>query len=204
MTVTKIEPVTKTKYKVYLDEQFAFILYKGELSRYHIAVGNKLEEESYRSIYENIVLKRAKLRAMHLLSDMGRTESQLRTKLEQGGYTSDAVEAAVSYVKSFGYINDKEYARGFIESRKDKKSRNEIYTALCQKGISKDEIEQAFEECYGNEDSKAAIEAIMRKKKFDPKTADYAQKQKIAGYLVRKGFRYEDIRQVIQVSEWNA
>lgn len=23
------------------------------------------------------------------------------------------------------------------------------------------------------------------------------------GYLLRKGFRYEDIRQVIQVSEWN-
>ena len=37
MTVTKIEPVTKTRYKVYVDGQFAFVLYKGELSRYHIA-----------------------------------------------------------------------------------------------------------------------------------------------------------------------
>ena len=36
MTVTKIEPVTKSKYKIYLDGQFAFVLYKGELSRYHI------------------------------------------------------------------------------------------------------------------------------------------------------------------------
>ena len=30
MTVTKIEPVTKSKYKIYLDGQFAFVLYKGE------------------------------------------------------------------------------------------------------------------------------------------------------------------------------
>ena len=37
MTVTKIEPLSKTRYKVYLDGQFAFTLYKGELSRYHIA-----------------------------------------------------------------------------------------------------------------------------------------------------------------------
>ncbi len=36
MTVTKIEPVTKSKYKIYLDGQFAFVLYKGELSRYQI------------------------------------------------------------------------------------------------------------------------------------------------------------------------
>lgn len=204
MTVTKIEPVTKSKYKVYLDGQFAFVLYKGELSRYHIAEGSVLEEEKYQKIRVDIVLKRAKLRAMHLLSDMGRTESQLRSKLALGGYPQDIVEEAIEYVKSFGYINDMEFARNFIESRKDKKSRKELYAALSQKGVAKELIEQAFEECYGNEDSRAAIEAILRKKKYDPRTADHAQTQKILGYLVRKGFHYEDIRQVIQVSDWNA
>ena len=34
MAVTRVEAVTKTKYKVYVDGQFAFILYKGELSRF--------------------------------------------------------------------------------------------------------------------------------------------------------------------------
>mgnify|MGYP007008335529 CR=1 FL=1 len=41
MIVTRVEAVTKTKYKVYVDGQFAFILYKGELSRYHIAEDNR-------------------------------------------------------------------------------------------------------------------------------------------------------------------
>ena len=103
MTVTKIEPLSKTRYKVYLDGQFAFTLYKGELSRYHIAEESVIEDDIYDSL-RLIVIKRAKLRAMHLLSDMGRTESQLRTKLKQGGYAEDAVEAAIWYVKSFGYI----------------------------------------------------------------------------------------------------
>ena len=61
-----------------------------------------------------------------------------------------------------------------------------------------------MEECYADDDSIAAIEAIVRKKKFDPKSTDYKEMQKMMGYLVRKGFRYDDIRQVIQVSEWNA
>ena len=69
----------------------------------------------------------------------------------------------MEYVKSFGYINDMEYARSFIESRKDKKSRKELYAALSQKGVEKELIEQAFEECYGNEDSRAAIEAKRKK-----------------------------------------
>ena len=204
MTVTKIEPVTKSKYKIYLDGQFAFVLYKGELSRYQIEEDGLLEEAQYQRIRNDIVLKRAKLRAMHLLTDMGRTESQLRSKLALGGYPEDSVGEAVEYVKSFGYIDDMEYARSFIESRKDKKRRKELYAALSQKGVEKELIEQAFEECYGNEDSRAAIEAILQKKKYDPHTADHAQTQKILGYLVRKGFHYEDIRQVIQVSEWNA
>ena len=204
MTVTKVEAVTKTRYKVYLDDQFAFVLYKGELTRFHVAVGNELDEESYRKIRGEIILKRAKLRALHLLNDMSRTEVQLRQKLKLGGYPDDIVEEAIAYVKSFGYVNDAAYARNFIESRKEKKSQKEIYAQLCQKGLDRDEIDQAFEECYGRDDARSAIAAILEKKKYNPETADMTETRKIMGYLTRKGFSYEDIRQVIQVSEWNA
>ncbi len=75
---------------------------------------------------------------MHLLNDMWRTEAQLFEKLTRNEYPADIVEAAISYVKSFGYINDYEYARSFIESRKErkKKSRREIYMQLVGKGVS--------------------------------------------------------------------
>lgn len=201
MVVTKIEPVTKTRFQVYVDEQPAFVLYKGELSRYRIAAEKELTEEAYEEILQTVVLKRAKARALHLLNDMGRTEAQLRTKLLQGGYPAAVTESAVDYVKSFGYLDDAEYARSFIEGRKNKKSRRELYAALCRKGIDKEEAKQALEEYYDAEDSMAAIEVLLRKKKFDSDTADYVQKQKIAGYLMRKGFRYDEIRRVIEVSE---
>ena len=201
MTVTKIEPLSKTRYKVYLDGQFAFTLYKGELSRYHIEEESVMEEEVY-GILQKLVIKRAKLRAMHLLTDMGRTESQLRTKLKQGGYTEEAAEAAIQYVKSFGYINDAEYTRSFIDSRKEKKSKKELYAALIQKGVSPEIIEQVFEETdYGEEDSRQAIEALMRKRNYHPEKADAKEKQKMMGYLMRKGFSYQDVRNVLQVCE---
>ena len=107
-------------------------------------------------------------------------------------------------MKSFGYINDQEYARNFIENRKDKKSRREIYASLCQKGVKSEDIDAAFQECYEEHDAREAICTLLRKKGYDPENADRAETQKILGFLVRKGFRYEDIRQVIQVSDWNA
>ena len=204
MKVTRTEAVTKSKYKVYIDGQFAFVLYKGELSRYHMNEGSEVSRELFDQVKKEVVLKRARLRALHLLNDMGRTESQLRTKLTRDGYTEDIVEDALAYVKSFGYVDDSMYARDFIDSRKTHKSRKEIYMQLLQKGIEKEEIESAMEECYEKEDSVAAIQKLLEKKKYDPDHATDAQKQKIMAYLVRKGFNYEDIRRSIQVSEWNA
>lgn len=198
MTVTKVEPVSKTRSRVYVDEQPVFVLYKGELSRYQIREDEELDPEVYEEILNTVVLKRAKARALHLLNDMGRTEAQLKAKLRQGGYLEETVEEAIGYVKSFGYLNDREYARSFIEGRKDKKSRKELFGALLKKGIAKDEAEEALDEYYCQEDSGAAIKAILRKKKFEPETACRAEKQKMGGYLMRKGFRYEEICRIIQ------
>ena len=98
MQITDIKSVSKTKFKVYLDGQFAFTLYKGELFRYRIQEDSELSEEVYQEIREKVVLKRAKLRAMHLLNDMDRTESQLRTKLLNGDYPADIADEAIAYL----------------------------------------------------------------------------------------------------------
>ncbi|MCI9439758.1 MAG: regulatory protein RecX [Ruminococcus sp.] len=198
MIVTKVESVTKAKFKVYLDGQFAFVLYKGELSRFGISEEEELSEEVYAQIRKDVVLKRAKLRAMHLLTDMDRTEAGLREKLLQGMYPEDLVEEALSYVRSFGYLNDLRYAENFIESKKDSKSRKEIYALLSRKGVPAEQIEQAFDTCYSDHGEQEAIRCIIRKKRMDISSASREEIQKFCGYLARKGFRYEEILRAVQ------
>lgn len=206
MTVTKIEPLTKIKFKVYLDGRFAFVLYKGELSRLGIAEGAEISQEVVEMIRRDVVFKRAKLRAMHLLEDMDRTEAGLREKLRRGFYPDDAAEEAIRYVKSFGYLDDSRYAENFVRSRKGSKSRREIQALLLRKGIPADKIEAAFEACYSEDKGgeEEAVRKILKKKRFSREGTDEAQTQKIYAYLARKGFRYETIRQVIQNYNENA
>ena len=204
MIVTRTESLTKTKYKVDLDGQFAFVLYKGELSRYGVKEGAELTEETVDEIYNTVLLKRAKKRAMHLLEDMDRTEAGLREKLRQGLYPAEIIEKAIDYVRSFGYLNDARYAENFILSRRNSKSRKEIHALLLGKGITDEEISIAFENCYGDQEEQEAVRRILEKKRVDPKTTDDREMQKIYGYLARKGFRYETIRQVIQNYNENA
>lgn len=198
MTVTEIKATAKTRFRVYLDGQFAFVLYKSELFRYHLEEGAELAKEDYQKIRESIVLKRAKLRAMHLLTDMDRTEYQLKNKLLMGGYPEDITDLAVEYVKSFGYVNDREYARRFVETKKSVKSRRELQALLSGKGLEPSLIEEVLEEYCGGEEEKAAIRNILRKKKFDPEGATEKERQRIVALLARKGFRYDDICRAVQ------
>lgn len=204
MIVTRTEPCTKTKFKVYLDGEFAFVLYRGEMKRWGICEGGEVADEIAEKIRNEVVLKRARLYAMHLLEDMDRTESALREKLKKAMYPESAVEGAVEYVRSFGYLDDRRYAENFVLSRKDVKSRREIRALLLRKGIPPETADAALETCCESGGEYEAIRKIFRKKHFDPVKAGEAERQKIFGYLARKGFRYEDVRQVIQDYNENA
>lgn len=204
MQVTKIESVTKTKFKVYLEEQFAFVLYKGELSRFKIQEGVEVSQETVNQIKNEVLVKRVKLRAMYLLNQMDRTEEQLRTKLKKDLYTDDLIAIAMAYVKSFGYIGDYNYAKRFVETKSNSKSKAEIKMLLLQKGVSKEIIEEALESYYSDTNEGVAIQRILEKKRFSAENSTDLEKKKMIEYLMRKGFHYDEIRQVIQVSLWNA
>ena len=47
MRIVEIVPVTKTKYRVVTDEQLAFMLYKGELSRYRLKENGELSSGKF-------------------------------------------------------------------------------------------------------------------------------------------------------------
>ena len=55
------------KLKIYIDNEFAFVLYKGELKTYHICENKVISDSVYDSIMHELLPKRAKLRCMNLL-----------------------------------------------------------------------------------------------------------------------------------------
>lgn len=196
MLVTQISEVSKSRYRIYLDGQFAFVLYKGELRQFHIKEGQELSEESYHRIMTQVLSKRAKLRSMNLLLSKDYTRKQLENKLRQGYYPQECIDEAIAYVESYGYIDDRRYARDFIEYNIQNKSRTRIESDLIGKGIAKDVIRQAFEELEGlgiEQDEMSMIRDLLKKKNYCADTATKQEQQKMYGFLYRKGFRGDAI-----------
>jgi regulatory protein len=86
----------------------------------------------------------------------------------------------------------------------ESKSKRELSAKLYEKGISRDIADAVLERCYESQDESEAILRAIRKKNIDLSTATNDEKYKLFGYLARKGFAYDDIRQVIQMSMENA
>ena len=196
MTITDITEISKAKVKVCIDHNETFALYKSELRTYCINKDEEISGELYHKLMDEVLLKRAKLRCMNLLKSRDYTEYQLRTKLKQGLYPDSIIEDAVAYVISFGYVNDIAYEKSYIAYAGNTRSRKQIETALLGKGISKGDIAQAYEQCTESESlvcEEEIIRKLLVKKHYDGASAAYEERQKMIGFLYRKGFSLDKI-----------
>ncbi|MBE5849293.1 MAG: regulatory protein RecX [Lachnospiraceae bacterium] len=210
MTVTGIEPYPKGKGRVsvYLNDEFAFVLYKGELSQYSLDEGARVDGALYRRILNETIIPRAKKRGMNLLKTMDRTEADIRRRLSEGGYPGEAVDATVDYLKSFHYIDDLRYAIEYIRCKIATTSVRMIKSKLLSRGIVSEIVDQAitaYSDESGEDTGETEVELIrtlMAKRcSGDITEIDYTSKQKLFAYLYQKGFSMSDIEKAYRTFE---
>ena len=200
--ITQIEEWDKKRYKIYIDQEFAFVLYKGELTEYKLRENVAIEDKVYDRIQKEILPKRAKKRCLNLLQKRPYTECKLREKLMEGCYTEEAIEEAIAYVKSFHYIDDYEYACQYIFYHRESETRRKMEEKLRIKGIDGETLQKAFQDSYYKEEETLEIELeqakkLLQKKKYEAENADWKEKQKVYEFLVRKGIQTSVIKKVM-------
>lgn len=199
MTILDIQlvPRKKNKYKVHLQGGMDLVLYKREVKTYGLEAGEELSEEAYQRILEETLIPRAKRRAMHLLEKQDRTRKNLEDKLRESDYPQTAIDAAIAYVESFHYIDDERYARSYVHFHQEGKSKRRIQQDLMQKGIDRDVIALVLEEEYETSEADM-IRDLLRKKHYEPESADAKERSKMYRFLAGRGFSSGDISRVLR------
>ena len=201
MIVTDIKDYKKGKYEVYLNDEFAFILYKSEIKQYKVQKDAELSNASYDSIMTEVLPKRAKKRAMNLLLKNDMTERKLREKLKDNHYPAECIETALEYVKNYNYIDDSRYAKCYIEAKANSMSKMTIRNKLLEKGVSKVVADAAIQSYYEFDPlnvnaEEELIKKLLLKKSRDLSNLEYVEKQKIFASIYRKGFSLDKIEKV--------
>lgn len=202
VAVNNYEALGKGRYRVAFDNGVSCILYRSEAAQLSIEVQCSLTDENYDYLINEIVGKRAKKRAMHILEQMDRTEHQLREKLARGEYPQECIDSAVEYVKKYRYLDDERFASSYVRYHQEKLSRQQLSVKLSQKGVSKDIIAEALEMEYEADDGEK-IRNLLSKRHFDPDNTDRQENNKIYQYILRRGFKSSDILKEMRVFSEN-
>jgi regulatory protein len=140
-----------------------------------------------RSLYE---------RAVEYVLSIPKTERQVRLWLARknadpnvGGNGADEI---IARLKECGFIDDENYAKLYVEAKRNKLGAGAIKNKLQVAGVKYDIINGAVE-CIGDQRNLAAVtaEKYLRNKPHTPEI-----KSKLFRYLLSKGFDFEQCGEV--------
>lgn len=185
MIISRLEEIGKKQVRLFFDEGKYCLLYHNEIRRLGLREQEEVDQKVFAEL-NALLLHRAKLKAMSLLKYQDRTKKELKERLARLEFPEFIIEDAVSYVESFGYINDEAYIRRYMEYKAPSKSRLQIQRELQQKGVSIQLLESVWEEYEYQEEDILEEQLQKRIRQKGPVTDGNFQKN--YGYFARKGF----------------
>ena len=188
MKVTEIRPRRKGLSALFIDGEFAMALDTQTLLEQRIDVGKELDDEQLHELIALSNERRAKEKALWLISYRSHSKKELRDKIRR---TCEAVER----MEELGLVNDEEFARRYAEQllfHKRMSKRAAAYE-LRRKGIDQATAEEVLEEL--DVDVHEQIRALIEKKYRN--INDEKIRRRAAAALQRLGYGWEDIKAVL-------
>lgn len=195
--ITAIMPQVKdkTRCNIYIDGRFCCGLTLEATVKNRLKVGQTVLPQRLAEIQLESEKVVAFDKALTHLSATRKTEKQIRTFLESKGYLSAVIEYVVEKLRSYGFVNDVEYAEAYVEQAAKRKGGRLIRMELKSKGVSETEIDEALENLDAETEIQTAtaiLQKYMRGKNCDRETL-----QKAYRYLMSRGYDYDTAKSAL-------
>ena len=165
---------------------------------------NADEEESFR--FASTCL-RAEKTALRLIARAEQNVFRLSRKLEKRGFDSACARAVISRLSGLNLIDDRRYARMWLESRVSRQaaSPRRLLGSLCARGIGRDDAEPALREILDEETELRLMERfaekLRRKHKIDDTGGEAYARRSLKFLLKNEGFSSAAIQRFLE--DWN-
>ena len=147
------------------------------------------------------IVARARNNAYSLLRSRPRSEYEIRQRLRLKGYEASVIDAVVELLRRSGYIDDKKFARFWVDSRMHSNPMGEVVLKqeLKEKGVRGSIIEATLEDAHKSYDEyevafSMAKERFNRLKKLDRRKAA----KRLYDFLLRRGFKFDTVQRIVE------
>lgn len=200
MKITDIKQQVKRKdrYSVYVDSKYSFSLSENELINQGLRIGQEFDKQTFEEVKKTAEEDKAYMRAIDLLSRRQRSTWEMQQYLKRKGYDNKTIQKILNVLSNKTLLNDRTFAEAWVANRRLLKqtSRRRLWQELKQKHVRDEIITEVLEE--DDTDERQVLMDLVAKKRQQTR---YQDAQKLMAYLLRQGFNYGDIRQVLDVFE---
>lgn len=201
MRITKLQKQKKeNRYSIFIDEEFAFGIYKDTVLKFGLRTKDVLSEEKITEIKNYDEYYAGKKIALNFLSYRQRSEKEVRDKLKIKKISDDNIDNVINTLKELKYINDEQFAKLFLESKLIRKPQGKrlIQMKLAMKGINKEIIESVLNDLYDEDTELEKCKELLSKYIRKVKSTNEAEvKRKCYQYLLSRGFENELVKTTI-------
>jgi regulatory protein len=190
ITALQLQTHNRQRINVFLDGEFAFGLSK--ITAAWLEVGQELSPEKIEALQAQDAEEVALQRALKFISYRPRSSTEIRQNLRNKGVSEDLINKVVTRLESSRVVDDKGFARMWVENRSDYRPRGRrmLSFELKQKGIAEDIIRETLDESLPDEDELAYQAALLQSRKL--RQMDWAEfRRKMYDHLARRGFSYD-------------
>ena len=194
MTITNVVPKRKGLSALYIDGEFAVKIDTETFLISKFSVGSQIDDEQLKELIESSNTKRAKEKALWLISYRDHSKKELEEKV-RNSCDRDSAKKAVERLEELGLVNDEKFARNYAEQLLNVKhlSKKGAKYKLMEKGIDRDLADMILDEIYF--DPQEHIRVIIQSKYRN--LDDEKTRRRAVSALQRKGYGWSDIKSVI-------
>lgn len=191
-TITAIETQRRDpeRVNVYLDGQFAFGFSKLVAVSRGLVEGRALSPAEIEALRSEDDVEKAFGAALNFLSFRPRSRREIEDYFRRRKLDPDVGVAVVERLERIGVLDDREFARFWVENRQSFQPRGTraLKAELRQKGIESEIIDDTLADLGDEEDT--AYAAGMKKARSYSTTDEREFFRKMLGFLQRRGFPY--------------
>lgn len=209
ITALKIQVRDKDRVNVFVDGKYSFSLDITQVAELGIKNGNEYTEEELVELENESQFGKLYTRALEYALTRPRSQREMRDYLYRKtrdsrtktgdikkGVSVELTNRVFDRLVERGYLDDEKFAHFWVENRNVRKgtSLRKLRGELLLKGVDKAIVEQVFESS-DRSDNEELLKVIAKK------APRYDDEQKLIAYLMRQGFRFDDIKAALNTSE---
>lgn len=191
VTAVEVQQRDPERVNVYLDGHFGFGASRMLVYARGLAPGVHLSREQIDELQRDDQVERSYSAALNFLSFRPRSRGEIEEYFRKRKTDPIVVEAVVQRLERLGLLDDREFARFWVENRQTFRPRGTraLRSEMLQKGIEREVVDEALA-TIGDE-AAVAYEAGMKKMRSYAGLEEREFFRKMVGFLQRRGFPYE-------------